>query len=62
MAETLEGWGCVRLSSERHIGRVTHGRSCALPQGFYPIGSSEYARLDHYFAAKQRAATKRLPK
>lgn len=62
MAETEPGWGYVRLMHERHIGRVVIARVGIWAAGLHRTSDASYAALSHYFGAKQRAATKKLPK
>lgn len=62
MAQTEPGWGCVKLVDERHIGRVVITRTRGWKHGLYRTSDAQYAALNHFYAAKQRALTKSLPK
>ena len=61
-ALTLDGWGCVRLPGERHIGRVIIGRKHGHAAGFYPITHHKAGEIERDFAAAQKARTTALPK
>lgn len=66
-AADLGGWDCVRLPlPDRHIGRVLMIGKRIGPRfyrsGTYPAGTPDCAALDHFLGAKQRRATKELPK
>lgn len=61
-AATLDGWDCVRLPGERHIGRMLLFKKGVWARGLHPVGSSTYAAINHMIAAQQRARTKELPK
>jgi hypothetical protein len=56
------GWGCVRRAGDRHIGRVVMVRERQWRAGFYRTDHALYAALAHYFGAKQRKATRELPR
>ena len=56
------GWGCVRRVDDHNLGRVVMVRSRHWKPGLYRLDSPEYAALNHFFGAKQRAQTRSLPR
>lgn len=59
-AQWLDGWGCIRLSDERHVGRVLMARKYGFRPSFYPVGTPEYNMINTSATSFQRALTSRI--